>query len=163
MPIVSHLRTGLNSIRRNGAEGGDSMNEIGHDGVFQRRVKRTQALLESNLPGIARSTGVLRRPGPRPVSQLPGRTLGAMPRKTQRVLPYGRGLRWATTPAYRDLSNNPSICFVRLATVTEARPKLLVKASLNFQKNVSFLLTGSGADMEAASGVRHTSGMVPLL
>jgi hypothetical protein len=51
--------------------------------VIRCRVKRTQALVETTLPGIARSTEVLRRSDGCPVSRYHGSTSGAMPPKTQ--------------------------------------------------------------------------------
>ena len=94
------------------------MNGIGDSAVLQRRVKRKQALLESNLPGIARSTGVLRRLGSRPVSPLPRNTLGVMTLKTQQVLRNDGRLGCSTMPAYRNRSNNLSICFFSLSIFT---------------------------------------------
>ena len=50
--------------------------------VIPHRAKRTQALVETNLSGIPRSTGVLRRLEDKPASELLRSTLGAMPQKT---------------------------------------------------------------------------------
>lgn len=85
-------------------------NEIGHSGVFQRRVKRTQALVETNLPGRTRPTGVLGKLGSRPVSQLPDSTLGGMPQKTQRVQWNNERTGSAARLAESYRSNNSSIC-----------------------------------------------------
>lgn len=58
------------------------MNCMYNRSVIRYRVKRTQALVETTLPGIARSTEVLRRSDGCPVSRYHGSTSGAMPPKT---------------------------------------------------------------------------------